>query len=94
MRRAQIDLNLADEIRRPSSAIQVSRRGASRLPNGQEARALALGALWTLDQTAGGIKVTNTQDANGKSIAVVVIENAIFQRDEQGYSILKPKDKS
>ncbi len=94
MRRAQFDLNMADEIRRPSSAIQVSRRGASRLPNGQEARALALGALWTLDQTAGGIKVTNTQDANGKSIAVVVIENAIFQRDEQGYSILKPKDKS
>ncbi len=92
MRRAQIDLNMADEIRRPSSAIQLSRRGTSRLPNGQEARALALGALWTLDQTAGSIKVTNTQDANGKSIAVVVIENASFQRDEQGYSILIPKE--
>jgi hypothetical protein len=85
---------MADEIRRPSSAIQVSRRGASRLPNEQEARALALGALWTLDQTAGGIKVTNTQDTSGKSIAVVVIENAQFQRDEQGYSTLKPKDKA
>jgi len=77
---------------RPSSAIQVSRRGASRLPNEQEARALALGALWTLDQTAGGIKVTNTQDASGNPLAVVVIENAQFQRDEQGYSTLKPKD--
>jgi len=91
VRRAQIDLNMADEIRRPSSAIQVSRRGSSRLPNEQEARALALGALWTLYQTAGGIKVTNTQDASGKSIAVVVIENALFQRDEQGYSTLKSK---
>lgn len=83
---------MADEILCPSSAIQVSRRGASRLPNEQEARALALGALWTLDQTAGGIKVTNTQDANGKPLAVVVIENALFQRDEQGYSTLKSKE--
>ncbi len=94
MRRAQIDLNMAEEILRPSSAIQVSRQGASRLPNEQEARALALGALWTLDQTAGGIKVTNTQDASGNPIAVVVIENAQFQRDEQGYSTLKPKEKA
>jgi hypothetical protein len=84
---------MAEEIRRPSSAIQVSRRGASRLPNLQEARALALGALWTLYRTSGGIKIANTHDANGKSLAVVLIENAAFKHDEQGFSNLIPQDK-
>lgn len=89
MTRAQVDLSLVDKLRRPSSAIQVTRQGASRLPNQQEARALALGALWTLEQTAGGIRLANGNDESGVPLALVVIENARFDRDSRGYSTLK-----
>jgi hypothetical protein len=88
MSRIGINLAMAEEIRRPSSAIQVSRRGASRLPNPQEARSLALGALWTLDRTSGGIRVTTARDADGKPVAVVLIENAEFRKNDQGFSTL------
>jgi hypothetical protein len=73
------------EISRPA-AIQVSRRGVSRLPTLQEALALALGALGTLNRSSG-VRTMNAE-VNGKPVALAVLENVTFGKDENGFTTL------
>jgi hypothetical protein len=73
------------EISRPA-AIQVSRRGVSRLPTLQEALALALGALGTLNRSSG-VRTMNTE-VNGRPVALAVLEDARFGTDANGFTTL------
>ncbi len=73
------------EISRPA-AIQVGRRGVSRLPTLQEALALALGALGTLNHSSG-VRTMNTE-INGQPVALAVLENVTFGTDENGFTTL------
>jgi hypothetical protein len=81
-----VDLDAAEEIVH-SSAIQVGRRGVQRLPTLQESLALALGALGTLNRSSG-VRTMNAE-VNGRSVALAVLENMTFGKDENGFTTLK-----
>lgn len=81
-----MDLDALREIKWPS-AIQVQRRGASRLPHPSEALALVLGALGTLNRSSG-VKTINTE-LDGQPVALALIENAKFGEDNNGNTTLK-----
>ncbi len=67
-------------------AIQVQKRGISRLPNPMEALALVLGALGTLNRSSG-VRTINTE-MNGQPIALALIEDAQFGEDNEGNTTL------
>ena len=71
-------------------AIQVTKRGARRLPHRSEALALALGALGSVNRYAG-VKTLNLI-MNGKPVALALIENASFGRDTDGNTTLNEVD--
>jgi len=68
-------------------AIQVQRRGVSRLPYLSEALALVLGALGTLTRSSG-VRTINTE-MNGQPIALALIEGAQFGEDANGNTTLE-----
>jgi hypothetical protein len=68
-------------------AIQVQRRGVSRLPYLSEALALVLGALGTLTRSSG-VRTINTE-MNGQPIALALIEGAQFGEDVNGNTTLE-----
>lgn len=68
-------------------AIQVQRRGASRLPHPREALALVLGALGTLNRSSG-VRTFNTE-INGQVVALALIEGAQFGEDTEGNTTLE-----
>ncbi len=76
---------MARRIVRPG-AIQVQRRGVSRLPHLSEALALVLGALGTLNRSSG-VRTINTQ-MNGQPVALAMIEGALFGEDTEGNTTL------
>ncbi len=67
-------------------AIQVQKRGISRLPNPMEALALVLGALGTLNRSSG-VRTINTE-MNGQPVALAMIEGALFGEDTEGNTTL------
>ena len=67
-------------------AIQVQKRGISRLPNPMEALALVLGALGTLNRSSG-VRTINTK-MNGQPVALALIEGAQFGEDTEGNTTL------
>jgi hypothetical protein len=73
------------QVKRPN-AIQVARKGSSRLPGLEEARSLVLGALGTLSKLSG-VRTANIE-VNGKPVAVAVIEDVVFAEDANGNTIL------
>lgn len=68
-------------------AIQVQRRGVSRLPHLSEALALVLGALGTLTRSSG-VRTINTE-INGRQVALAMIEGAQFGEDANGNTTLE-----
>jgi hypothetical protein len=72
-------------VTRPG-AIQVQRRGVSRLPSLSEALALVLGALGTLNRSSG-VRAINAEK-DGQPIALAMIEGAQFGEDEEGNTTL------
>jgi hypothetical protein len=66
--------------------IQVSRKGARRLPQRREALALALGALGSVNRYAG-VKTLNL-DIDGRPTALALIEDAQFGQDADGNTTL------
>jgi hypothetical protein len=71
-------------------SIQVTKRGARRLPRRSEALALALGALGSVNRHAG-VKTLNLI-MNGKPVALALIENASFGQDTEGNTTLNEAD--
>ena len=71
-------------------AIQLTKRGARRLPHRREALALALGALGSVNRYAGVKTLNLTLD--GKPVALALIENANFGQDTQGNTTLNEAD--
>jgi hypothetical protein len=67
-------------------AIQLKKRGASRLPHSAEAMALLVSALGAVDRWTG--VNTLTLDVDGQPVALAVIENARFGQDQQGHTTL------
>ena len=76
---------MARRIVRPG-AIQVQKRGTSRLPNPMEALALVLGALGTLNRSSG-VRTIN-MELNGQPVALALIEDAQFGEDIEGNTTL------
>jgi hypothetical protein len=76
---------VARQIVRPG-AIQVQKRGISRLPNPMEALALVLGALGTLNRSSG-VRTIN-MEMNGQPVALALIEDAQFGEDTEGNTTL------
>lgn len=66
--------------------IQARKARRTRALTSPETLLLTLGALGTLGQTCG-VKIGNTV-LNGKQMAVVVIEDARFSKDEKGNTTL------
>ncbi len=81
----ELNLDAAQRIVRPG-AIQVQKRGISRLPNPMEALALVLGALGTLNRSSG-VRTINTE-MNGQRVALALIEDAQFGEDTEGNTTL------
>jgi hypothetical protein len=81
-----LNLDAARRLVRPG-AIQVQRRGVSRLPHLSEALALVLGALGTLTRSSG-VRTINTE-MNGQPIALALIEGAQFGEDASGNTTLE-----
>ena len=81
----ELNLDGMRRIVRPG-AIQVQKRGISRLPNPMEALALVLGALGTLNRSSG-VRTINTE-MNGQPIALALIEDAQFGEDNEGNTTL------
>ena len=67
-------------------AIQITKRGARRLPQRREALALALGALGSVNRHAG-VKTLNVE-FEGHRIALALIEDAQFGEDIEGNTTL------
>jgi hypothetical protein len=80
-----LNLDAARKIVTPG-AIQVQRRGVSRLPHLSEALALVLGALGTLNRSSG-VRAINMK-MNGQPVALAVIEGAQFGEDKEGNTTL------
>lgn len=78
-------LEAARRIAAPG-AIQLAKRSAARLPHFAEAMALTVSALGALDRHTG-VHTLNL-DLDGQPVALAIIEDAIFDQDEQGTTAL------
>ncbi len=70
-----------------SRAIQLVKRSAARLPLPAEAMALTISALGALNRHTG-VRTMNL-DLNGKPIALAIIEDAVFEHDAEGNTVLE-----
>lgn len=70
-----------------SRAIQLVKRSAARLPLPAEAMALTISALGALNRHTG-VRTLNL-DLNGKPIALAIIEDAVFEHDAEGNTVLE-----
>jgi hypothetical protein len=70
-----------------SGAIQLAKRSAARLPHSAEAMALTISALGALNRHTG-VRTLNL-DLDGKPVALAIIENAVFDRDAEGNTVLE-----
>ena len=70
-----------------SRAIQLVKRSAARLPLPAEAMALTISALGALNRHTG-VRTMNL-DLNGKPIALAIIEDAAFDHDSEGNTVLE-----
>ncbi len=70
-----------------SGAIQLMKRSATRLPHSAEAMALTISALGALNRHTG-VRTLNL-DLSGKPVALAIIEDATFEQDEDGNTILE-----
>ncbi len=68
-------------------AIRLAKRSATRLPHSAEAMALAVSALGALDRHTG-VHTLNL-DLDGKPLALAIIEDATFEQDTEGHTILE-----
>ncbi len=80
---------LLDPARRivASGAIQLVKRSAARLPHSAEAMALTVSALGALNRHTG-VRTLNL-DLDGKPVALAIIEDATFERDTEGNTVLE-----
>ncbi len=70
-----------------SRAIQLVKRSAARLPLPAEAMALTISALGALNRHTG-VRTLNL-DLDGKPIALAIIEDAVFEHDAEGNTVLE-----
>ena len=70
-----------------SRAIQLVKRSAARLPLPAEAMARTISALGALNRHTG-VRTMNL-DLNGKPIALAIIEDAVFEHDAEGNTVLE-----
>jgi hypothetical protein len=70
-----------------SGAIQLVKRNAARLPHSAEAMALTISALGALNRHTG-VRTLNL-DLDGKPVALAIIEDATFDQDTEGNTILE-----
>ncbi len=82
----ELDLGMASRIVIPE-VIQVQKRGVRRRSSFRECLSMALGALGMLDRSSGVLALN--AEFNGRSTALVLIENVKFVRDMDGYTVLK-----
>jgi hypothetical protein len=69
-----------------SGAIQLVKRSAARLPHSAEAMALTISALGALNRHTG-VRTMNL-DLDGKPIALAIIEDATFDSNTEGGTVL------
>jgi len=69
-----------------SGAIQLVKRSAARLPHSAEAMALTISALGALNRHTG-VRTLNL-DLDGKPVALAIIEDATFDSDTEGGTVL------
>jgi hypothetical protein len=69
-----------------SGAIQLVKRSAARLPHSAEAMALTISALGALNRHTG-VRTMNL-DLDGKPIALAIIEDATFDTNTEGGTVL------
>ena len=70
-----------------SGAIQLVKRSAARLPLPAEAMALTISALGALNRHTG-VRTLNL-DLDGKPVALAIIEDAAFEHDADGNTVLE-----
>jgi len=70
-----------------SGAIQLVKRSAARLPHSAEAMALTVSALGALNRHTG-VRTLNLE-MDGKPVALAIIEDATFDQDSEGNTILE-----
>ena len=70
-----------------SGAIQLVKRSAARLPHSAEAMALTISALGALNRHTG-VRTLNL-DLDGKPVALAIIEDATFDQDTEGNTVLE-----
>ena len=70
-----------------SGAIQLVKRSATRLPLPAEAMALTISALGALNRHTG-VRTLNL-DLDGKPVALAIIEDAAFEQDADGNTVLE-----
>ncbi|CAG0960700.1 hypothetical protein ANAEL_00608 [Anaerolineales bacterium] len=70
-----------------SGAIQLVKRSAARLPHSAEAMALTISALGALNRYTG-VRTLNL-DLDGRPVALAIIEDAVFDRDVEGNTVLE-----
>lgn len=70
-----------------SGAIQLVKRSAARLPHSAEAMALTISALGALNRHTG-VRTLNL-DLDGKPVALAIIEDAVFEHDAEGNTVLE-----
>jgi hypothetical protein len=69
-----------------SGAIQLVKRSAARLPHSAEAMALTVSALGALNRHTG-VHTLNL-NLDGKPLALAIIEDATFEQDTEGNTVL------
>ena len=69
-----------------SGAIQLVKRSAARLPHSAEAMALTISALGALNRHTG-VRTMNLE-VDGKPVALAIIEDATFDSDTEGGTVL------
>ena len=70
-----------------SGAIQLVKRSAARLPHSAEAMALTVSALGALNRHTG-VRTLNVE-LDGKPVALAIIEDATFEHDTEGNTVLE-----
>ena len=70
-----------------SGAIQLVKRSAARLPHSAEAMALTISALGALNRHTG-VRTLNLE-LDGKPVALAIIEDATFNSDTEGNTVLE-----
>ena len=63
------------------------KRSATRLPHSAEAMALTISALGALNRHTG-VRTMNL-DLDGKPVALAIIEDAVFEHDADGNTVLE-----